>query len=86
MLGDLIIAIGLWLAYFSVIFFPLRWVYDRVLGPRPSDRMADRDRLNAWTARQTRLRRIFVSAGIGLAVIPLVLLMVRAIVRSMGGG
>jgi hypothetical protein len=86
MLGDLLIAIGLWLAYFSVIFFPLRWVYDRVIGPRPSDRMADRDRLSAWTARQARLRRIFVSAGIGLAVIPLLFLIGRAIVRSMSGG
>ena len=86
MFGDLLIAIGLWLVYFSIIFFPVRWVYDRVLGPRPSDRMADRDRLNAWTARQTRLRKIFVSIGITLAILPLVILMVRAMSRSMGGG
>jgi hypothetical protein len=85
MLEDLLISIGVWLAYFSVIFFPLRWVYDRVLGPRPSDRMADRDRLNAWTARQTRLRRIFVSIGIALAILPLAILMVRAMSKSMGG-
>jgi len=86
MLGDLLIAIGLWLAYFSIIFFPVRWMYDRVLGARPSDRMVDRDRLNAWTARQTRLRRIFVSIGIALAVLPLVILLVRAMSKWIGDG
>lgn len=86
MLGDLLISIGVWLVYFSVIFFPLRWLYDRMLGPRPSERMADRERLNAWSARQTRLRRVFIATGIGLAVLPLVIRMVLAVSKAMGGG
>lgn len=86
MLGDLLISIGVWLAYFSVVFFPLRWLYDRVVGPRPSDRMADRERLNAWIARQTRLRRRFIATGIGLAVLPLVVRMVLAVAKAVGSG
>lgn len=85
MVGDLLISIGVWLAYFSLIFFPLRWLYDRVLGPRPSDRHVDRDRLTAWTARQKRLRRVFVSVGIGLAVLPLVVLVVTSLTKAVGG-
>ncbi len=85
MLGDLLISIGVWLAYFSLVFFPLRWLYDRVLGPKPSDRMVDRERLNAWTARQTKLRRVFVSIGIGLAVLPLVIRMLLALSKAVGG-
>jgi hypothetical protein len=85
MLGDLLISIGVWLAYFSLVFFPLRWLYERVLGPKPSDRMVDRERLNAWTARQTRLRRVFVSIGIGLAVLPLVIRMLLAVSKAVGG-
>jgi hypothetical protein len=85
MIGDLLISIGVWLVYFSVIFFPLRWLYDRVLGPRPSDRHADRERLAAWTARQTRLRRVFIAAGIGLAVLPLVVRVVIALSRAARG-
>ncbi|MEW6682866.1 MAG: hypothetical protein AB1451_08080 [Nitrospirota bacterium] len=85
MLGDLLISIAVWLAYFSLIFFPLRWLYDRVVGPRPSDRMADRDRLNAWTARQTRLRRAFIAAGIGLAVLPLVIRTVLSVSKALVG-
>lgn len=85
MLGDLLISIGVWLAYFSLVFFPLRWLYDRVLGPKPSDRMADRERLNIWTARQTRLRRVFVSIGIGLAIFPLVIRMLLAVSKVVGG-
>ncbi len=86
MLGDLLISIGVWLVYFSVVFFPLRWVYDRVVGPRPSDRMVDRERLNAWTARQTRLRRVFIATGVGLAVLPLVIRMVLAVSKAVRGG
>lgn len=85
MLGDLLISIGVWLAYFSLVFFPLRRLYERVLGPKPSDRMADRERLNAWTERQTRLRRVFVSIGIGLAVLPLVIRMLLAVFKAVGG-
>jgi hypothetical protein len=85
MLGDLLISIGVWLVYFSLVFFPLRWLYDRVLGPKPSDRMADRERLNAWTARQTRLRRMFVSIGIGLAVLPLVIRTVLSVSKALVG-
>jgi len=86
MLGDLLVSIGVWLLYFSLVFFPLRWLYDRVLGPRPPDRMADRDRLNAWTARQTRLRRVFIAIGIGLAALPLVIRMVLAVLKTLARG
>jgi hypothetical protein len=86
MLGDLFIAIVGWLAYFSLIFFPARWVYGRVVGPRPSDRMGDRERLTAWTARQTRLRRWFVSIGIALAVLPLLILIMLAVSKAVDGG
>jgi hypothetical protein len=85
MIGDLLISIGVWLVYFSLIFFPLRWVYDRVLGPRPSDRHVDRDRLAAWTERQKRLRRIVIGVGIGLAVLPLVIRLFIAMSKAVGG-
>jgi hypothetical protein len=85
MIGDLLISIGVWLVYFSVLFFPLRWLYDRMLGPRPSDRHADRDRLAAWTARQTRLRRVFVAVGIGLALLPLVVRVIVSLSKAVRG-
>jgi hypothetical protein len=47
--------------------------------------MVDRERLNAWTERQTRLRRVFVSIGIGLAVLPLVIRMLLAVFKAVGG-
>jgi hypothetical protein len=85
MIGDLLISIGVWLVYFSILFFPLRWLYDRMLGPRPSDRHADRDRLAAWTARQTRLRRVFVAVGIGLALLPLVVRVIVSLSKAVRG-
>jgi hypothetical protein len=85
MIGDLLISIGVWLVYFSVIFFPLHWLYNRVLGERPSDRRVDSDRLAVWTARQMRLRRVFIAAGIGLAVLPLVVRVVIALSRAARG-
>ncbi|MFZ5876242.1 MAG: hypothetical protein ACOYXU_07510 [Nitrospirota bacterium] len=85
MIGDLLISIGVWLVYFSVLFFPLRWLYDRMLGPRPSDRHADRERLAAWTARQTRLRRVFVAVGIGLALLPLVVRVLVSLSKAVRG-
>jgi hypothetical protein len=84
MIGDLLISIGVWLVYFSVIFFPLRWLYDRMQGPRPSDRHAERERLAAWTARQKRLRRVFIGVGMGLAVLPLVIRLFIAMSKAMG--
>jgi hypothetical protein len=84
MIGDLLISIGVWLVYFSILFFPLRWLYDRMLGPRPSDRHADRERLEAWTARQTRLRRVFVAVGIGLALLPLVIRVLVSLSKAVG--
>jgi hypothetical protein len=84
MIGDLLISIGVWLVYFSILFFPLRWLYDRMLGPRPSDRHADRERLAAWTARQTRLRRVFVAVGIGLALLPLVIRVLVSLSKAVG--
>ncbi len=86
MLGDLLISIGVWLAYFSLVFFPLRWLYDRMSGPRPSDRMVDRERLTAWMVRQKRLRRIFIAVGIGLAVLPLVVRMLLAVSKAVNNG
>lgn len=85
MIGDLLISIGVWLMYFSLIFFPLRWLYDRMMGPRPSDRLADRERLAAWTARQKRLRRGFIATGIGLAVLPLVIRLAVAVSNALRG-
>lgn len=86
MLGDLLISIGVWLVYFSLVFFPLRWLYDRMSGPRPSDRMVDRDRLTAWLVRQKRMRRIFIGIGIGLAVLPLVIRTLLAVSKAVKGG
>lgn len=86
MLGDLLISIGVWLAYFSLVFFPLRWLYDRMSGPRPSDRMVDRERLTAWMVRQKRLRRIFIGIGIGLAVLPLVVRLMLAVSKAVNNG
>jgi hypothetical protein len=85
MIGDLLISIGVWLIYFSILFFPLRWLYDRMLGPRPSDRHTDRERLAAWAARQTRLRRVFVAVGIGLALLPLVIRLIVSLSKAVGG-
>ncbi|MFZ5864108.1 MAG: hypothetical protein ACOYXR_14895 [Nitrospirota bacterium] len=85
MIGDLLISIGVWLIYFSILFFPLRWLYDRMLGPRPSDRHADRERLAAWMGRQTRLRRVFVAVGIGLALLPLVIRVLLSLSKVVGG-
>ena len=80
MLFDLLSRIGLWLIYFSMIFFPLRWAYDRLAGPRPPDHPADR--LRAWTERQVTLRRRFIAAGVGLAMLPLVVKLVVALSRG----
>lgn len=77
---DLLVSIGAWLVYFSIIFFPLRWAYDRLVGPPPPPR--DVERLNAWSRRRTRLRRGFVAAGIALAVLPLLVRMVAALIRG----
>jgi hypothetical protein len=85
MIGDLLISIGVWLIYFSILFFPLRWLYERMLGPRPSDRHADRERLAAWAARQTRLRRVFVAVGIGLALLPLVIRVLVSVSKAVRG-
>lgn len=85
MIGDLLISIGVWLIYFSILFFPLRWVYARILGPRPSDRHADQERLAAWAARQRRLRRLFVAVGIGLAFLPLVIRVILAVSKAVRG-
>jgi hypothetical protein len=63
----LLVSIGAWLVYFSIIFFPLRWAYDRLVeAPLPSRR----ERLNAWSRRRTRLRRGFVAAGIASRYCP----------------
>jgi len=78
MLFDLLKSIAVWLVYFSIIFFPLRWAYDRVVGPRPPERPGNVRR--AWEERQTRLRRLFVAAGIGLAVLPLVVRLIASLV------
>lgn len=78
MVLDLLKSIGVWLVYFSLIFFPLRWAYDRAVGPRPPERPGDVRR--AWEERQIRLRRRFVAAGIGLAVLPLVVRVLAALV------
>ena len=80
MLVDLLQSIVVWLVYFSVIFFPLRWAYDRVAGPRPPERPGDVRR--TWEERRTRLRRRFVAVGIGLAVLPLVVRLIAALVSS----
>ena len=77
---DLVVSIGAWLVYFSIIFFPLRWAYDRLVGVPPPNR--DVERLNAWSRRRTRLRRGFVAAGIALAVLPLLVKMVAALIRG----
>jgi hypothetical protein len=77
MLLDLLKSIGVWLIYFSLIFFPLRWAYDRLLGPRPPERPGDVRK--AWEARQARLRRRFVAAGIGLAFLPLLVRLMVAL-------
>jgi hypothetical protein len=77
---DLLVSIGAWLVYFSIIFFPLRWAYDRLLGPAPPER--DTERAKAWSRRRTRLRRGFVAAGIALAVLPLLVRMVVALMRG----
>jgi len=77
---DLLVSIGAWLVYFSIIFFPLRWAYDRLLGPAPPERNAERAK--AWSRRRTRLRRGFVAAGIALAVLPLLVRMVAALIRG----
>jgi len=77
MLFDLLSRIGFWLVYFSLIFFPLRRAYDRLVGPRPPDHPADR--LKAWAERQVTLRWRFIAAGLGLAVLPLVVMMVVAL-------
>jgi hypothetical protein len=85
MIGDLLISIGVWLVYFSILFFPLRWLYERMLGPRPSDRHVDRERLAAWAVRQTRLRRVFVAVGIGLALLPLVIRVLVSLSKAVRG-
>jgi hypothetical protein len=85
MIGDLLISIGVWLIYFSILFFPLRWLYARMLGSRPSDRHADRERLVAWTARQRRLRRVFVAVGFGLAFLPLLIRVIMSVSKAVGG-
>lgn len=76
MLVDLLLSMSVWLVYFSLIFFPLRWGYDRIVGPRPPDH--PKDRLAAWVERQTKLRRRFIAVGVGLAVLPLVLRVLMA--------
>ncbi len=85
MIGDLLISIVVWLTYFSILFFPLRWLYARMLGPRPSDRHADQERLAAWTARQRRLRRLVVAVGIGLAFLPLVIRVIMSVSKAVRG-
>ena len=80
MLYDLLVSIGVWLVYFSIIFFPLRRIYDRVVGPRPPDKPDDRRR--AWTERQVTLRRRFIAVGVGLAMLPLVVKLVVALSRG----
>ena len=77
---DLLVSIGAWLVYFSIIFFPLRWAFDRLVGAPPPHR--DVERLNAWSRRRTRLRRGFVAAGIALALLPLLVRMVAALIRG----
>ena len=77
---DLVVSIGAWLVYFSIIFFPLRWAYDRLVGAPPPNR--DVERLNAWSRRRTRLRQGFVAAGIALALLPLLVRMVAALIRG----
>ncbi len=77
MLLDLLVLIGVWLVYFSIIFFPLRRIYDRVLGPRPPEKPDDR--LRAWTERQVKLRRRFIAVGVGLAMLPLAVRLVVAL-------
>jgi multisubunit Na+/H+ antiporter MnhB subunit len=72
--------IGVWLFYFSLIFFPLRSAYDRRLGPPPPER--EGERLEAWARRRTHLRRWFIAAGIGLAVLPLAVIVAVALIRG----
>lgn len=80
MLFDLLSRIGFWLIYFSLIFFPLRWFYDRAVGPRPPEKPDDR--LRAWTERQAALRLRFIAAGVGLAMLPLLMKLVVALSRG----
>jgi hypothetical protein len=40
--------------------------------------------LAAWTARQKRLRRVFIGVGMGLAVLPLVIRLFIAMSKAMG--
>ncbi len=77
---DLLVSIGAWLVYFSIIFFPLRWAYDRRVGPPPPER--EGERLKAWARRRIRLRRGFVAAGIALALLPLLVRIVAALIRG----
>lgn len=79
MVFDLLVFIGVWLAYFSLIFFPLRRRYERLVGPRPPDHPGDR--LKTWALRQARLRRGFIAVGVGLAVLPLVVLLIVSLGR-----
>ncbi|MBI3608668.1 MAG: hypothetical protein HY207_11935 [Nitrospirae bacterium] len=80
MLFDLLSRIGFWLIYFSLIFLPLRWFYDRAVGPPPPEKPGDR--LRAWTERQVMLRRRFIAAGVGLALLPLLMKLVVALSRG----
>ncbi len=77
---DLLVSIGAWLVYFSIIFFPLRWAYDRRVGPPPPER--EGERLKAWARRRIQLRRGFVAAGIALALLPLLVRIVAALIRG----
>ena len=80
MIGPLLLAILVWVAYFLIIFFICHWLYQRISGPVPKPEAPSViiqgkpvKATEVWERRAKRLRRIFILLAVILMLFPLFL-------------